>query len=222
MTKRLRFENIEYLMHFPESFDKTKKYPLIVFLHGSGTRGDDLSMLENNSAYKKLCSYKNHDCIVAAPQCCAVNWNELMSTLISLVEMLRLIEYVDVSRVYLTGNSMGGYGTWELATLRPWFFAAIMPICGGGIAWHTYRLKTVPVYAFHGILDSEVMPEESLKMVRGVNLAGGHAEITFFPDLKHNCWDRVYDDSVLIDKLFEHTSDGMKPDFSEFTDENYG
>lgn len=169
-----------------------------------------------------MCKYKNHACIVAAPQCCAVNWNELMSELIELTEQLRGLDFVDEHRIYLTGNSMGGYGTWELATLRPWFFAAIMPLCGGGIPWHAYRLKTVPVYAFHGILDNDVLPEESLKMVRKVNLSGGYAHLTLFPDIKHNCWDRVYGDSEMLDKLFEHASSGEVPDFSEFTGENYG
>ena len=222
MTQHLKFKNIEYLMHLPEKFDETKKYPVIVFLHGSGSRGNDISIVENSSAFTKLCAYQNHECIIAAPQCCAVNWNEIMSTLIDFIYMLRSLDFVDSHRIYLTGNSMGGYGTWELASLRPWLFAAIMPICGGGIAWHAYRLKTVPVYAYHGILDKEVLPEESLKMVREVNLAGGSAEITFFPHLSHNCWDRVYEDNSLIGKLFQHSSSGEKPDFTEFTNENYG
>ncbi len=222
MTEHLKLNRIQYLLHYPEGFDKSKKYPLILFLHGSGTRGTDISVLEEKSSFVNLCKYKNHACIVAAPQCCAVNWNELMSELIELTEQLRGLDFVDVHRIYLTGNSMGAYGKWELATLRPWFFAAIMPLCGGGIPWHAYRLKTVPVYAFHGILDNDVLPEESLKMVRKVNLSGGYAHLTLFPDIKHNCWDRVYGDSEMMDKLFEHASSGEVPDFSEFTGENYG
>ena len=222
MTEHLKLNRIQYLLHYPEGFDKSKKYPLILFLHGSGTRGTDISVLEEKSSFVNLCKYKNHACIVAEPQCCAVNWNELMSELIELTEQLRGLDFVDEHRIYLTGNSMGGYGTWELATLRPWFFAAIMPLCGGGIPWHAYRLKTVPVYAFHGILDNDVLPEESLKMVRKVNLSGGYAHLTLFPDIKHNCWDRVYGDSEMLDKLFEHASSGEVPDFSEFTGENYG
>lgn len=222
MTKDFTFKNIKYALHFPDNYDESEKYPLIIYLHGSGTRGDDIELVIKNSSFNKLCEYKNNDCIVAAPLCSAVNWNELMSTLIDFCDMLRSLDYVDASRVYLTGKSMGGYGTWELASLRPWFFAAVMPLCGGGIAWHAYRLKAVPVYAYHGILDRDVMPDESLKMARAVNLAGGHAELTIYSDLGHNCWDRVYGDSANLDKLFEHSSSGKIPDFTEFTGENYG
>lgn len=79
MTEHLKLNRIQYLLHYPEGFDKSKKYPLILFLHGSGTRGTDISVLEEKSSFVNLCKYKNHACIVAAPQCCAVNWNELMS-----------------------------------------------------------------------------------------------------------------------------------------------
>ena len=95
-------------------------------------------------------------------------------------------------KIVSTGNSMGGYGTWELAAIRPEWFAAIMPICGGGIGGFAARLVNIPVRTFHGLCDNVDDPIESLQMAKAVNLAGGSCELILFPELDHNCWDRAY------------------------------
>ena len=101
----------------------------------------------------------------------------------------------------LLNSCLGGYGTWELAAIRPEWFAAIMPVCGGGIAAFAQRLAGIPVRAFHGLRDTVVDPAESLQMAKAVNSAGGRAELILFPEAEHNCWDAVYSDESNYDWL---------------------
>ena len=129
-----------------------------------------------------------------------------MMPLINLVEHVRALPYVDDTCIYLTGNSMGGYGTWELAVLRADRFAAAMPICGGGLPGMAGQIGNLPIRAFHGLCDKTVDPIESLQMAKAVNREGGHAELILFPELAHNCWDRVYTDTRNYDWLFSFTS----------------
>ena len=125
--------------------------------------------------------------------------------LIRLVKQMREMPYVDQTRVYLTGNSMGGYGTWSLSMLRPDWFAASMPICGGGAPGMAETLVNLPIRAFHGLCDKTVDPIESLQMAKAVNRAGGHAELILYPELSHNCWDAVYTDERNYDWMFSFT-----------------
>ena len=220
MTEQRQYGSIKYLVHFPDGFDSNTEYPALLVLHGSGKRGDDLAPLERSTALQRL--FERNDSIVFVPLCSAVNWNRVMPHLVGFAEYISDLDCIDKNRLYLTGYSMGGYGAWELGCECPWLFAAVMPISGGGIPWHAYRLKHVPVYAFHGMLDNEVTPDESLKMACAVNLSGGRAELTLFPDKGHGIVEYVYGNREYIDKLFGHVSDGKMPDFSEFTNENYG
>ena len=131
------FENIKYLVYYPDGFSEDKKYPLVIYLHGAGSRGEDTGALRENVCVANLTKHQDRGYLLVAPLCSVNNWNEVMSSLINLVDSVRHLDYVDIKRVYLTGVSMGGYGTWELASLRPDWFASIMPVCGGGIKWMT-------------------------------------------------------------------------------------
>lgn len=117
---------------------------------------------------------------------------------------------------------MGGYGTWEMASLYPHWFASIMPVCGGGIGAFATRLTELPVRTFHGLCDKTVDPIESLQMAKAVNLHGGHAELILFPELAHNCWDAVYTDEKNYDWLLSFTAHEEKPADAELTGANYG
>jgi len=222
MIQENLFENIKYLISYPDNFSADKKYPLIVFLHGAGTRGDDLDTLKNNPSFVNLKKRQIREYILLAPLCSVNNWNEIMSSLINLVGYARQLEYVDIKRVYLTGASMGGYGTWELASLRPDWFASIMPVCGGGIKWMTYTLVDIPIRAFHGICDNVVDPIESLEMVKAVNRRDGHAELILFPKLKHNCWDKVYSTEENYDWLLSFSTDRDKTLIEQLSGQYYG
>lgn len=201
------FESLRYLVSYPEGFDPANKYPLVIFLHGAGTRGDDIAVLrDGNGNFRDLQSRQSRGYVLLAPLCSATDWNEIMPSLIGLTDEARQWPFIDATRVHLTGNSMGGYGTWELASLRPEWFASIMPVCGGGTPWMAGRLKDVPVRAFHGMKDATVDPSESLKMCVAVNKKGGCAELILFPDLCHNCWSRAYSTEENYDWFLSFTT----------------
>ena len=134
---------------------------------------------------------------IVAPQCCGDTWFELFETLIDFAENMANESGVDKSRIYLTGVSMGAYAAWQLAMTKPDMFAALVPVCGGGMYWNAARLKNIPIRAFHGALDTTVLPEESVHMVAAVNNSGGKAELTVYPDMAHNSWERAFADDEM-------------------------
>ncbi len=205
------FEELTYLISYPEGFCEEKKYPLVFFLHGAGARADSTEKLHN--AYSLLLIKENQNergFILLAPHCPRGDWNEWMMLLIRLLEQVRELPYVDKTRIYVTGNSMGGYGTWALSSLRAEWFAAAMPICGGGIPGLAKRLGDLPIRAFHGLCDTTVDPIESLEMVKAVNRAGGHAELILFPERGHNCSKPAYTDVKNLDWFFSFTNERKK------------
>ena len=109
---------------------------------------------------------------------------------------------VDARRVYLTGLSMGGYGTWELAARQPQRFAAVVPICGGGDERQASRLSALPIWAFHGAADNVVFPIRSQKMVDAIRAAGGKIQYTQYPGVGHNSWNQAYRSDELLKWLF--------------------
>lgn len=207
------FEGMTYLISYPEGFCRDQKYPLVIFLHGRGCRKETTEKLHQNTSLANLqARQKERGFILIAPHCSRGNWNEWMMILIHLVEQTRELPYVDQTRIYLTGNSMGGYGTWELSILRAEWFAAVMPICGGGLPGMAKQLGMLPIRAFHGLRDKTVDPIESLQMAKAVNSSGGHAELILFPEFAHNCWDAVYSDDKNYDWLFSFTNERSEPE----------
>ena len=222
MIDEYQHKNLKYIFYLPENFEEGKKYPLIISLHGAGSRGMDIDILKRNPCTTRIRAHQYKGYIFAAPLCHGRDWNEIMESVIDWVSELRSRPYIDTDRVYLTGVSMGGYGTWELAMLRPEWFAAIMPICGGGIPAFTKRLINVPVRTFHGLLDDVVDPIESLEMVKALNRFGGHAELILYPDLKHSCWMTVYATEEHYDWLLSHTLHHEENKDDGYSGENYG
>ncbi|MBR5859328.1 MAG: prolyl oligopeptidase family serine peptidase [Clostridia bacterium] len=223
MTEEKIFDGLKYLVSYPDGFTPDNNYPLVVFLHGAGTRSNDIEVLKRNACFLNLQKRQSRQFVLLAPLCNAHNWNELMQPVIKLVDEVRNSEFIDKSRVYATGNSMGGYGSFELAAIRPEWFAAIMPICGGGIGGFAARLKDIPVRTFHGLCDNVVDPIESIQMAKAINQAGGYAELILFPKHDHNCWDTVYTTEENYDWLFSFLKNGdvsMKTD--TLTGEYYG
>ena len=201
------FEGLTYLVSYPEGFCEDKKYPLVLFLHGRGVRSPSTEKL--HKSYSLLLVQKHQDergFILLAPHCSRGDWNEWMMLLIRLMEQVRELPYVDKTRIYVTGNSMGGYGTWALSILRAEWFAAAMPLCGGGTPGMAKQLGNLPIRAFHGLCDQTVDPIESLQMVKAVNMAGGQAELILFPKRAHNC-SKAYKDKENFDWLFSFTNE---------------
>ena len=168
-------EGLPYLISYPKDFCEDKKYPLVILLHGAGSREETTKSLRSHNCLKKFLERQDErGYILLAPLCTRGTWNEWMLLLIRLVEKYRGMSYVDETRVHLTGYSMGGYGTWTLASLYPNWFASAMPICGGGVGAFAMNLVNLPIRTFHGLRDTVVDPVESLQMAKAVNLHGGH------------------------------------------------
>lgn len=198
-----RIEHREEKWEFPfvEYSCKTRdeKMPLIVQLHGAGERGkgkEDLKKVDING-FSEYLKTAEHNCIVVMPQCPENTfWAARVETIIKFIEHLIKEYNVDEEKVYLTGLSMGGYGTWFTAMARPDMFAAIAPVCGGGMAWNAEVLK-MPVWAFHGAEDPVVSVTQSDEMVSALKECGVDITYTKIDGVGHNVWDYTYDKELL-------------------------
>ena len=222
MLKEKILNDLKYLISYPEGFSEDQKYPFVIFLHGAGTRGN-FEKLRNNKAYLQVKAWQDaKGYILLAPHCIKGDWYEWMNPLLQLVSEIRELPYVDETRLHITGNSMGGYGTWAFSILRPDWVASAMPICGGGIGGFAKYLVDVPIRTFHGLCDEVVDPIESLEMVKAVNKKGGHAELILFPHLPHNCWMTVYENERNIDWLLSFTTQRNKTLAEDLSGDYYG
>ena len=191
-----------YLLYLPKDYAKQDNWPLMVFLHGAGERGDDLEQLKVHGPPKLIAEGKDFPCVVMAPQC-AKHARWYPQALIELIDRVANEHKVDKSRIYLTGLSMGGYGTWALAAEYPKVFAAIAPICGGGRPEKAEAYVGIPVWVFHGAKDERVKIEESEKMVEAIKAAGGDPKFTVYPDAGHDSWTETYDNPEFYEWLFK-------------------
>ena len=206
ITEERTMEGLRYIIRFPDGFDERKKYPLMMFLHGSGTRGEDIEVLKRNSFFRHIPA--DAAFIAIAPLCTKNSWWDHFESLRRFVKAAADMPFADASRFSLIGNSMGGYGAWALGMSIPEYFSALVPICGGGMYWNAARLQNVPVWAFHGGKDRTVLPEESRKMVDAVNRKGGNARLTVYPENGHNSWDDTYRDPAVFRWMIFQTNDG--------------
>jgi predicted peptidase len=196
--------NYKYLLYLPDAYEKDKEadYPFILFLHGGGEKGDDLNKVKRNGPPKILENKKDFPFIVVSPQCPRdERWTayKLNALLEGLVEKYR----IDEDRIYLTGLSMGGYGTWDLASNYPHWFAAIVPVCGGGDVRRVRAVKDIPVWAFHGMRDNVIPIERSLELVRALEKIDGNVKFTVYPEANHNSWTQTYNNPELWEWLLE-------------------
>lgn len=183
-----------------ENTDGVSKPPVLLFLHGMGSRGNDISKLRENPFFDKAGPYLGKFNVIA-PQCADDTWFDCFERLKTLVHTMQTDTSIDQDRIYLMGTSMGGYAAWQLGMSMPNVFAAIIPICGGGLYANAARLIHIPVWAFHGALDQTVDVQESLCMVRAIQHNGGEPRLTIYPDAAHDCWNRVYADSQVWEWL---------------------
>jgi len=204
--KITKVADCNYLLYLPADYGKgDKKWPLILFLHGAGERGNNLEALKKQGLPKMIAQGKSFDFIIVSPQCPQdLWWPEQTDVLIALLDEIEAKYHVDTDRVYLTGLSMGGFGTWTLAVEYPNRFAAISPICGGGERYSGPRLKKVPVWAFHGAKDNTVPLVRSQEMVDAVKKAGGDAKLTIYPEADHDSWTETYNNPELYQWFLSH------------------
>lgn len=194
----------DYLLYLPEGYSAGRgNWPLMLFLHGAGERGDDLDKVMVHGPPKLIAEGEDFPFIIASPQCPEGQWWSIAfldALLTDLVNRYR----VDEDRIYVTGLSMGGFGTWDLATAYPGRFAAIAPICGGGDVSKACRIRDVPTWVFHGAKDTVVPLERSEEMVEELRTCGGQVEFTIYPDAGHDSWTETYENTELYTWMLRH------------------
>lgn len=204
--------SLDYLLYLPESYGRPPgvRYPLVLFLHGKGERGSNVDDIKRNGIDALTRFQQQYDFILLAPQCpMGTWWVEQLPALDALLDDVCAGYRVDLSRIYLTGLSMGGYGSWHYAAHSPERFAAVVPICGGGSHWNDFPeratvLKDVPIWAFHGGADDLVPPSESQQMVDAIDAVNGNVRLTVYPGVGHDSWTQTYENPDLYIWLFRH------------------
>lgn len=205
-------------------YDKVSQYPLVIFLHGRGESGTDneaqLKWGVQNFATDEL--MKRHKPIVIAPQCTDDDsWGGLtydatpkrgpmtksMKQLLELIDTKIKTMQVDPSRIYITGLSMGGFGTYDAISRRPELFAAAVPVCGGGDTSIADSFAHIPMWIFHGADDDVVPASFSMEMQDALRKAGANPGLTIYPDTGHFSWLGAYDDEMMIEWLFSQVKD---------------
>ena len=189
-----------YLLYLPKDYDTKESWPLVLFLHGSGERGDDLELVKKHGPPKLIAEGKEFPFIVVSPQCPkGKSWEpyELNVLLDDIVQKYK----VDEERICVTGLSMGGFGTWKLAAYMPRRLAAIAPICGGGDLSSVRRLTKLPIWAFHGAKDKSVPVERTQEMIDALTKNGGTPKLTIYSEAEHDSWTETYNNPVFYEWL---------------------
>lgn len=193
-----RQEKISYILDYPRKAGGN--VPLIVFLHGSGERGNNLEIVKAHSPF----TYKNlikEPVAILAPQCPADTWWDTV-TVYHLIKEIQAKYKIDSSRIYLTGLSMGGWGTLKLAMEHPEMFAAVVSVCAPTdrvMYANIDQYKNLPMKIFHGGMDDVVLPENALNFYQALHPVNPTAELTIFPNDNHNSWDSTYSNPVLYE-----------------------
>ncbi|WP_047244917.1 carboxylesterase family protein [Maribacter thermophilus] len=223
-------DTLLYRVLYPKDFDKNASYPLVLFLHGAGERGNDneKQLTHGSTLFTDGQNRSNYPAIVVMPQCpqddywAQVNVDrsnypiqldfqfekgptKAMGLVMSLLEEFQQKKYVNQHQVYVMGLSMGGMGTYELLARKPNTFAAAIPICGAGDPEQikNYALNT-PIWAFHGAKDNVVAPLHSIEMVSALIKAGAFPRFTLYDYANHNSWDPAFSEPDLLSWLFSH------------------
>jgi predicted peptidase len=195
---------LRYWLFVPKAYAEMKKVPLMLFLHGAGERGDDLELVKKWGPPKRVANQNDFPFLLISPQCeKGERWDAEEMAL--LVKHVADAYRVDQERMYCTGLSMGGYGTWSLLAAHPKMFAAGIPICGGGDPGRARELSGVPLWVFHGDKDSTVPLKRSEQMVQAVKKAGGNVRLTVYAGVGHNSWSATYANPKVYKWLLSHS-----------------
>jgi len=196
---------INYLLYLPKDYNSAQeKFPLMLFLHGSGERGHDLNLVKTHGPPKLIAQGKDFPFIVVSPQCPENVWWSA-EDLSALIDEIVQNYNVDEKRIYVTGLSMGGYGTWALAEKYPDKFAAIAPVCGGGNPLTICKIGKLPVWVFHGAKDPVVPVKEAQQMVDALKKCGNDVKLTIYPEAGHDAWTETYNNPELYDWLLKQS-----------------
>jgi predicted peptidase len=194
---------LDYLVYLPKAYHEKESWPLLLFLHGAGERGDDLELVKVHGPPKLIAQGKDFPFVVVSPQCPQDQWWQAIE-LTALVDEIVEKYKIDQDRIYVTGLSMGGFGTWSLAAYTPQRFAAILPICGGGETHWTKVMAHLPVWAFHGDQDTAVPLERSEKMIEALKKNDSNPKFTIYPGVAHDSWTQTYANPEVYEWLLQH------------------
>lgn len=208
------YSKLNYLLHLPAGADSKGDllWPAILFLHGHGESGDDLSAVLDVGLPPYIADKPEFPFIVIAPQCPWFTWwPELAGSLDQLLEQCLQTLPIDPQRIYLTGLSMGGFGCWYLGSTRPGKYAAVAPICGGGYWFHGFpervaAMKRTPVWTFHGAKDDVVPLDATRQLVAALRESGGDVEFTVYPEADHDSWTETYNNPHLYEWFLQHVN----------------
>jgi predicted peptidase len=206
LTREIRKTvTMNYLLYLPKEYetDQGKRWPLILFLHGAGERGTDLNKVKAYGPPKLVSEGREMPFIIVSPQVPErTNWDP--DALDALLDDVIKRYAVDEDRVYLTGVSMGGAGTWRLASAHPERFAAIAPICGWGDPGMAGRIGSIPTWVFHGAKDDIVPLRASQEMVDALKQAGNEPNFTIYPETGHDSWTETYNNPAVFEWFLSH------------------
>jgi predicted peptidase len=196
-----------YHVFVPRNYKADKAYPLIVFLHGAGETANEKKLLQVGLPPAVNKKEKSFQFLVMVPMALTKGWQANGPNAERMLAQLKEVKknyHVDDKRIYLTGLSMGGFGTWSLAAAHPDMWAAIVPICGGGNPQSAGKIKDIPCWCFHGDADTAVKVDGSRNMIKALKEAGGKPRYTEYAGVGHNSWDRAYATAELYDWLLKH------------------
>ena len=201
ITKKIKGQ---YLIYLPMDYAAgNQEWPMILFLHGAGERGTNLDLVKSHGPPKLVEQGKEFPFIIISPQCLEDQWWSIEFLDVLFKEVITRYR-VDKNRIYLTGLSMGGYGTWAFALEYPNRFAAIAPICGRGDPDKARLLKHLPTWVFHGAKDEVVPLEKSQAMVDALEKVGGKVKFTIYPEAGHDSWTETYNNPELYEWFLRH------------------
>lgn len=221
--KSVRGGSLPYRLMKPANYDKSKKYPLVLFLHGAGERGTDnrKQLVVGLNIFADPERIDRYPCFIVAPQCpeedkwVDVDWKADRHVMTdkptpSLAMALEIVSHlqkefpIDPERLYITGYSMGGFGTWDAIQRYPELFAAAVPVCGGGDETAAVRIIHVPIWAYHGALDDIVLVSRSRNMINTLVSSGGVPRYTEYPAINHFCWGLAFSNMAMLEWLFSN------------------
>lgn len=218
--KEFALGKLRYVIFYPPSFRPDAPNPVLFNLNGAGSRGDSIEpCLTSFCVTVGPKVFPEYPFVTVIPLCSEDTWFDLWEHLEELVRFIFAQPYTDRSRVYLTGGSLGGYAAWQLAMSMPEYFAAIAPVCGGGMYWNARRIVNLPIWAFHGGKDPVVFPEESQKMVDAVNKRGGNAKLTVYPENGHDAWTDTYSNPELYAWFLSHQNQNAPVQSDDFANQ---
>jgi len=220
----LNYRMLTPLIDFKDCAEGTKKYPLVLFLHGAGERGNDneKQLIHGSKLFSDIETRQAHPAFVIFPQCpenkrwVEVDWNLTshvmpteasvnMQLVLDLIDDMQKRYPIDTNRIYVVGLSMGGFGTWDIISRYPEKFAAAVPICGGGDEAQAPKLNKIPIWAFHGGNDKLVLTDRSRNMINAIKTAGGAPRYTEYPGVGHLSWNKAFAEPDFLNWIFSNT-----------------